>query len=173
MPTTKTLYLYELTQYQAAQPKKSKSKPDPDVITMFRRDHLPYGMWVTESRKLVLFNRHYHPIWECCPGHSPVPADKRERVEGIVETIHFYNGAPDRARRGLEVLKIWGIDPTKPLTWPEAEAGQLQRNPSPDPWHHIDINNLRARDVEILRERLWQLEIDALRAAMGCAPTVH
>jgi hypothetical protein len=83
-----SLYLYELTQYQA--PPSKKPKPDPAAIREFRWDHLPYGMWVTESRVLVLFNRHYHPIWECCPGYSPVPADKREWVEGIVETIHFY-----------------------------------------------------------------------------------
>jgi hypothetical protein len=155
-----TLYLYGLTQCQA--PQSKKPKPDPVAIDEFRRDHLPYGIWVTNDGREILFNRDYQPLWERRGGSPPVPAERREDVRAPITKFFYSEGTPDKARRALQALKAWGIDPTS------APIGLVSVC---DPV--IDINNLRAWDIDLLRERLWQLGIDALRAAMGCAPTMQ
>jgi hypothetical protein len=135
-------------------------KPESDRLKVFRWDHLPYGRWPTESGREILFNRHYQPIWERHADGHPVPANRREWVSDIIKekTVYFYNdGTPDKARCALEALKSWDIDSTAPPA-----DGKLISHA--DHGHYIDINKLTARDVEVLKERLWQCEIDALRS---------
>jgi hypothetical protein len=150
------------------------ARPDPRKMSVFRGRYLPYGMWTTESGREILFNRDYVPIWERRDGGPPIPAEKREWVAGIIKdkTIFFYkDGTPDKARCGLKALRAWGIDPTRPPDkTPEDLEGWRSSRWREDlrPLHHAYINKLKARDVDVMRDRLWQLEIDALRAAICC-----
>jgi len=51
---------------------------------------LPYGKWVCDGGREVLFNRDYSPIWQKTNGGNPSLADMGEWVENIIETIHYY-----------------------------------------------------------------------------------
>jgi hypothetical protein len=76
------------------------------------------------------------------------------------------DGTPDKARCALEALKSWGIDLTA-----SPAGGKLISHA--DDCHYVDINKLTARDVEVLKERLWQCEIDALRTELLVAEALH
>lgn len=55
------------------------------------RKCLPYGKWVCDDGREVLFNRDYQPIYERRPGRASREADSREWVEDIKQTEFFYS----------------------------------------------------------------------------------
>ena len=55
---------------------------------------VPYGLWITESGREVLFNRSYWPILERRQGEPAKPARPSEWVEGIVQSDYFFDDWP-------------------------------------------------------------------------------
>jgi hypothetical protein len=60
----------------------------------------PYGRWVCQDGREVLFNRKYQPILERRPGSPVQPADPTEWVSGWKVQEHFFNDGS----RGPQVL---------------------------------------------------------------------
>lgn len=79
----------------------------------FARENLPYGKWICQSGREVLFNRRYKPIWQRVDGITS-PADQDERVEDIAEENWLYDdGNPPwrqvaTLRSCLDTLKNFG-----------------------------------------------------------------
>jgi crotonobetainyl-CoA:carnitine CoA-transferase CaiB-like acyl-CoA transferase len=74
----------------------------------YRWTVLPYGCWVCEDGREVLFNRFYEPIWQRRGGNAE-PADCHERV-GHARQSWFYTDADERAKRTKAIagLAAWG-----------------------------------------------------------------
>jgi len=75
---------------------------------------LPYGMWMCEDRRMVLFNRWYWPIWQRYPDEDAKPVTYREWVPHIWGENYFDDGNPPwRNKRTLirceAVLVSWGL----------------------------------------------------------------
>ena len=73
----------------------------------YRRVALPYGIWVCEGGRSVLFNRFYEPIWQNVGGVI-TRADPSEWVKGITAQYYCYvDGVRDRAvlTDALETLR--------------------------------------------------------------------
>ncbi len=50
------------------------------LATFYRWTVLPYGCWVCEDGRQVLFNRRYQPLWQRQGAGPPEPADCHERI---------------------------------------------------------------------------------------------
>jgi hypothetical protein len=55
----------------------------------YRRQLLPYGLWLCADKREVLFNRRYKPIWQRVDD-IVWPADHTERVQWE-QQLYFYN----------------------------------------------------------------------------------
>lgn len=80
---------------------------DSRKIEDMKRD-LPYGIWVCEDGREILFNRRYKPIWQRSPEGKVSPANSEEWVERIKTTTHFYKdeNSPWRDKRSLDKCKV-------------------------------------------------------------------
>ena len=54
------------------------------------RRMLPYGIWICQDGREVVFNREYQPIFQKINGVNSF-ADRSEWVKDIVNTIYLYN----------------------------------------------------------------------------------
>lgn len=64
------------------------------------KDGLPYGFWRCSSGRVVIFDRHYCPLWQRRRGGIVRRADPTEFVEGVVEQVWFYHdGTPAKGLR--------------------------------------------------------------------------
>jgi hypothetical protein len=78
---------------------------------------LPYGCWVCEDGREVLFNRFYEPIWQRRGGNAE-PADCHERV-GHARQSWFYTDADcEKAKRTKAIAGLagWGLPVPPPPT---------------------------------------------------------
>jgi hypothetical protein len=78
---------------------------------MRRMDHLPYGKWICEDGREVLFNRFYEPIYQRHLGATAQPADRKEWVPWKRQEW-FYDDTYSE-RRAIKVataiLTKWGV----------------------------------------------------------------
>ena len=83
---------------------------------------VPYGRWITNDGREVLFNRSYWPILERRPGAPAKAARPSEWVEDIVQSEYFFDdwSAPWRSNNSAcrsslaacnKVLAEWGMPP--------------------------------------------------------------
>ena len=75
-------------------------REDREIVTNALRLEMPFGKWTCADGREVLFNRHYFPIWEKCPGTPAAPADPAEWVPFEKQEWFFSDGNPpwrDRA----------------------------------------------------------------------------
>lgn len=82
-------------------------------MTLARRYALPYGIWVTECGRMVLFNRFYEPIFERAADGTRKEADPTEWVKGVKEQRWFYADRPSESesvkhRKASAALAVWG-----------------------------------------------------------------
>lgn len=81
----------------------------------------PYGKWTCASRREVLFNRSYWPIWQRVEGIVTPNDNLGEGVADIVADEFYFDDwtAPWRNRRAWKdirkVMDEWGIVPTIPV----------------------------------------------------------
>lgn len=75
------------------------------------RNDLPYGVWLCENGREVLFNRFYEPLFER-RGEKVREADPQEWVEGVLQKSFFYRDeTPDKEKReaATKALLDWGL----------------------------------------------------------------
>jgi hypothetical protein len=80
--------------------------------TQLPRWRWPYGIWVCDDGREVLFDRHYRPIFERRLGQPVTAADSREWVHWKDQQWFYDDGTPRRERyRAVKaVLDAWGIE---------------------------------------------------------------
>jgi hypothetical protein len=91
--------------------------PRPFALTKNERLRrwLPYGIWICESGREVLFNRAYQPIFErAAPGLPAVPADPNEWIYFKIQDWFFGDRDPPwrnaaTLRYCRAVLASWGL----------------------------------------------------------------
>lgn len=83
----------------------------------YYREELPYGIWTCEGGRLVLFNRHYQPIWEKLPDGTVRHMPEHTYIDWLRQD-YFYNDSnpprlsKDTVTRCKEFLEEWGIGTT-------------------------------------------------------------
>lgn len=85
-----------------------------DVLPLFAIKHsvrrtLPYGKWICEGGREVVFNREYQPILQRKDGVVSY-ADRNERVKGIVQHEYYYDDGSDPADLLVRKLHLHAID---------------------------------------------------------------
>jgi hypothetical protein len=60
---------------------------------------LPYGVWLCDGGREVLFNRYYEPIWERTDGVTTKSADHKEWVHWTATKYFFNDGNPPWVNR--------------------------------------------------------------------------
>jgi hypothetical protein len=85
---------------------------------------LPYGRWVCEDGREVLFNRFYEPIWQRRGGNAE-PADCHERVGHARQSWFCTDADGERAKRAKAIagLAAWGL----PVPPPPTRLNLMQR----------------------------------------------
>jgi hypothetical protein len=76
----------------------------------------PYGFWVCDDGREVLFNRHYTPILQRYRGQPCWPADPNEWVKFEKQFWLYNDGTPPelvKARMNW-LLAVWGMPPMPP-----------------------------------------------------------
>ena len=61
--------------------------------------NLPYGEWRTADGRVVLFNRHYRPLWELRPDHSIAKADPNEWIAWETQRWFYDDSVPEAGKR--------------------------------------------------------------------------
>jgi len=78
----------------------------PRSKTRRRQTDLPYGLWICDDGRQILFNRYYEPLWQRV-GNITWPADREEWVK-FREQSWFYADSHTRKHtalcRRLEVI---------------------------------------------------------------------
>jgi hypothetical protein len=89
----------------------------------YRWTMLPYGCWVCEDGREVLFNRFYEPIWQRRGGDAK-PADCHERVEHARQLWLYSDRDGEKAKRtkAISALSKWGL----PVPPPPARLKLMQ-----------------------------------------------
>jgi hypothetical protein len=77
----------------------------------WRNAQLPYGLWRCEDGRVVLFNRHYQPIYERLPGGIVQHANRYEWVAFVQQEFIYDDGTPigKSILLGLRQLQSWGV----------------------------------------------------------------
>lgn len=73
---------------------------------------LPYGLWICEDGREVLFNRFYEPIWQRYGG-TVSRADPNEWVPYATQQWFYDDGTSKQMRWqvGVGLLSEWGLAP--------------------------------------------------------------
>jgi hypothetical protein len=71
----------------------------------YRWAALPYGSWICQDGRIVLFNRFYEPIWQKI-GNEVSRADPKEWIMGVaVEVFFYHDGMRGRTQKALAELE--------------------------------------------------------------------
>jgi crotonobetainyl-CoA:carnitine CoA-transferase CaiB-like acyl-CoA transferase len=68
---------------------------------------LPYGIWVCEDGREVLFSRMYTPLWQRYRGQLPTRADLSETVPWVTQEWFYSDRHNAEQRRERALLAAW------------------------------------------------------------------
>lgn len=90
-----------------------RSRIHAGFVDGIKRIHLPYGLWVCENGREVLFDRSYRPLLERSASDATVElANGDEWIKGIKNTAWFYSDGtpePEKRKNAIAALKKWGV----------------------------------------------------------------
>jgi hypothetical protein len=67
-------------------------------------NNLPYGIWVCDDGREVLFNRFYEPLRQRYPGQPATDADPTEWVKWKTQDWFYDDGTKNKKREALKAL---------------------------------------------------------------------
>lgn len=75
------------------------------------RWRMPYGKWVCESGREVIYDRAYRPLIEILPDGALKEGNINEFVSAVSDKIWVYDDStpePEKIPRGIALLRQWG-----------------------------------------------------------------
>jgi hypothetical protein len=125
---------------------------------------MPYGRWVCDNGRQVLFSRRFVPLWQYDGSALPTRADPRERIKRIVETHFFYASGDTEAESrsaALAALQAWGL--------PAPDPSELVRA-----WHVIERDFAHARRAHVNQPiEFWHAGLPGHSVAVSAAHGVQ